>query len=77
MSTPEREWKHIQRRLRSIPVEEIGPRILAGERDGLWCLVARELQFVPANGSTCEVAVQTLTFPLRFSVNFAHYRDGD
>ncbi len=23
------------------------------------------------------VAVQTLTFPLRFSVNFAHYRDGD
>ncbi|AMV24448.1 hypothetical protein VT84_08625 [Gemmata sp. SH-PL17] len=54
MSTPERKWKHIQRRLRSIPVEEIAPRIAAEERHGLWCFVAHELEFIPRNGATCE-----------------------
>jgi hypothetical protein len=54
MSTPEREWKNVQRRLRSIPVEDIAGRAAAEERDGLWCLVADELRFVPADGGTCE-----------------------
>jgi GrpB-like predicted nucleotidyltransferase (UPF0157 family) len=54
MATPEEEWKHIQRRLRTIPVEEVAPRVAAEERDGLWCLVANELQFIPANGDACD-----------------------
>ena len=54
MATPQREWKHIQRQLRGIPVDEVGPRVTAWERDGLWCLIAGELTFVPADGGTSE-----------------------
>lgn len=50
MTTPQKEWKNIQRLLRTIPVEEVAPRVKAWEGVGLWCLVAGELSFVPANG---------------------------
>jgi hypothetical protein len=53
--TPQREWKRIQRQLRGIPTEEIGPVVAAEETDGLWCLVAGDLAFVPVDESTCEV----------------------
>jgi hypothetical protein len=52
MPTPQREAKHIQRQLRTIPVYAIAPRLLAEERDGLWCLVAGELEFVPVSGTS-------------------------
>jgi hypothetical protein len=53
MTTPHRQAKRLQRRLRSIPIEEVAPRVAAEERDGLWCLVDGELMFVPADGSDC------------------------
>jgi hypothetical protein len=50
--TPEREAKRVERLLRTIPVEAIAPDIAASEsvRDGLWCLVAGEVSFVPIHG---------------------------
>jgi hypothetical protein len=57
IATPQREWKHIERRLRGIPVDAIAPAVAAWETNGLWCLVAGELGFVPADGGGCEVCV--------------------
>jgi hypothetical protein len=54
MTTPQRDWKRIQRQLRAIPVDQIGPRVTAEERDGLWCLIAEQLTFVPVGGGDCE-----------------------
>jgi hypothetical protein len=50
--TPEREWKQVERALRTIPLNAIAPDIAAGEStgDGLWCLVAGEVSFVPIHG---------------------------
>jgi hypothetical protein len=50
--TPEREDKRTKRALRTIPVDAIAPEIAASEadRDGLWCLVSGDLEFVPAHG---------------------------
>jgi hypothetical protein len=58
MATPQREWKHIQRKLRGIPVDQIGPYVTAWERDGLWCLVAGYLTFVSADGSGGETTFE-------------------
>lgn len=51
--TREREWKHIQRKLRTIPLEAIAPAITNTEASGrgLWCLVDGELSFVPVSGN--------------------------
>ena len=55
MNTPEGEWKRTQRKLRSIPVDDIAPNIAADEeRGGLWCLVAGGLEFIPADGGECQ-----------------------
>jgi hypothetical protein len=50
--TPEREWKRVERALRTIPVEAIAPEIAANEEsgEGLWCLVGGEVSFIPAHG---------------------------
>jgi hypothetical protein len=50
--TWEREQKRVERALRTIPVEAIAPDIAASESpgDGLWCLVAGEVSWVPAHG---------------------------
>ena len=50
--TPEREGKRVLRTLRGIPVDAIAPDIAASEApgDGLWCLIAGEVAFVPAGG---------------------------
>jgi hypothetical protein len=56
MATPQREWKHIQRQLRRIPVDEVGPRVAAWEQSGLWCLVAGELTFVSPAGEMGETS---------------------
>jgi len=44
--------KQVKRAIRAIPVEAIAPSIKASESegDGLWCLVARKLEFVLASG---------------------------
>jgi hypothetical protein len=49
--TPEREAKHVQRALRTIPLDAIAPDIAVHESqgDGLWCLVAGEVSFVPTD----------------------------
>src|SRR5262245_656008 len=54
MGTPQRQWKHLERRLRKIPVEQIASSVAAFEREGrgLWCIVAGELVFVTANSNT-------------------------
>jgi hypothetical protein len=52
MSTPQREWKRVQRVLRNIPVEQIAPWLAAMEQNGLWCLIADELVFVSTHGGT-------------------------
>jgi hypothetical protein len=56
--TPHREAKHIERKLRTIPLEVIAPQIAANEAqgDGLWCLIGGEVSFVPVHGggtTTC------------------------
>jgi hypothetical protein len=50
--TPQREAKRVERMLRAIPAEAIAADIAASEsvRDGLWCLVAGEVAFVPTHG---------------------------
>ena len=50
--TPQREERRLQRALRTIPLDAIGPSIAAWEAssDGLWCLVSGEVSFVPAHG---------------------------
>jgi len=50
--TPQREAKHFQRALRTVPLDAITPDIAASESpsDGLWCLVGGEVSFVPAHG---------------------------
>jgi hypothetical protein len=50
--TPQREAKHVQRALRTIPVDAIAADIAASESpgDGLWCLVGGEVSFVPVHG---------------------------
>lgn len=52
--TPQQEHKRVQRALRVLPVEAIAPSVAAYESEGtgLWCLVANELSFVPADGGT-------------------------
>jgi hypothetical protein len=50
--TPELQGKRVQRAIRTIPVEQIAPVVRSWERDGMWCLVADELTFVPADGGT-------------------------
>jgi len=57
MATPQREWKHIQRKLRGIPVEQIAPDVAAMETNGMWCLVAGSLDFVLIDNSSCEVCI--------------------
>jgi len=52
--TPHRAAKHVQRTLRTIPVDAIAPHVAAMEAGGLWCIVAGGLEFVPADGGTCE-----------------------
>jgi hypothetical protein len=54
MSSPQRQSKHIQRQLRTIPVDAIASHVTAWERDGLWCLVGGELMFVPVDGGVGE-----------------------
>jgi len=51
-TTPQRRGKHVQRKLRTIPLDAIAPYIAASESTGrgLWCLVAREVTFVPVDG---------------------------
>jgi hypothetical protein len=50
--TLEREWKRLERALRTIPLNAIAPDIAASESagDGLWCLVAGDVSWVPAHG---------------------------
>jgi hypothetical protein len=67
--TPQRAAKHVQRALRAIPVDAVAPRVAAEERDGLWCLVADGLEFVPADGGTCETCWDD---PLEYA-QFARY----
>ena len=52
--TPERAAKHVQRALRSIPVDAVAPHVTAMETDGLWCVVDGWLEFVQAHGGMCE-----------------------
>lgn len=54
--TPQREAKHLQRALRTIPLEAVAPEIAASESpgDGLWCLVDGVVSFVPAHGGRTE-----------------------
>jgi hypothetical protein len=46
MVAPQREWKHIQRRLRKIPVDSVAPFFAATDVNGMWCMVAGELVHV-------------------------------
>src|SRR6478672_10521713 len=50
--TLRREDKHVQRTLRTVPIDAIAPDIAARESqgDGLWCLVGGEVSFVPVHG---------------------------
>jgi hypothetical protein len=50
-----RQGKRVQRALRAIPVEAIAPAVAAQEANGagLWCLVADDLVFIPADGGQC------------------------
>ncbi len=52
--TPQRAAKHVQRALRAIPVDAIAPRVTAEESCGLWCILPDGLEFIPADGGTCE-----------------------
>ncbi len=52
--TPQREAKHVQRALRVIPSDSIASHVAAMESDGLWCIVAGGMVFIPADGGTCE-----------------------
>jgi hypothetical protein len=54
--TPQRGAKHVQRALRTIPLDAIAPHVAAMESSGLWCIVASGLEFVPADGGTCETS---------------------
>ena len=47
-----RAHKRISRAIRTIPVDAIAPAVTADEQDGLWCIVADRLVFVPADGGT-------------------------
>ena len=51
--TRRREAKHVERAVRTIPVDAIEPDILAfeAEIEGLWCLVENEPSFVTASGA--------------------------
>jgi hypothetical protein len=69
MGSPERDWKHIQRRLRTIPVDEVAPRVAAWEQVGLWCLVAGELTLVSPAGARGET---TWDDPLEYAL-FVRY----
>ena len=61
MSTPQQEWKRLERRLRYIPVEQVAAEVAAEERDGMWCLVGGGLSFIPADGGTCETSWSDMT----------------
>lgn len=54
--TPQREAKRVQRALRTVPNEAIAPDIAASESsgDGMWCLVGREVSFIPIHGGRTE-----------------------
>jgi hypothetical protein len=54
--TPEWNFKRARRALRTVPVDAIAPVIAATESagDGLWCMVAGELSFVPSHGGGTE-----------------------
>ena len=55
MSTPQQDWKRLERRLRYIPVDRIAPRVAADERGGMWCVVGGMLQFVPVGRGVCDI----------------------
>ena len=52
--TPQRAAKQVQREMRTILVDAIAPSVAAMESGGLWCIVSGGLEFVPADGGTCE-----------------------
>jgi len=61
-----RDGKHVTRAIRNIPVDQVGPEIIAEEGDdGRWCMVAGELTFVMANGRSTET---TWDDPVKFAL---------
>src|SRR5262245_61415779 len=57
MTSPQREWRHLQRRMRGIPVEQIATFVASFENDGCWCLVSGDLVFVQSHVSDCEITL--------------------
>jgi hypothetical protein len=69
MGSAKRDGKQIQRRLRTIPVDEVAPRVVAWEHGRLWCLVAGELTLVSPAGGRGET---TWDDPLEYAL-FVRY----
>lgn len=69
MTTPDQDWKRVERKLRGIPVDRVGPSVTAWERDGLWCSVGGILTFVSADGADGETCLDD---PLEYA-QFVRY----
>lgn len=48
--TYERQAKRVLRKIRSIPVDAIESQVTENEQDGMWLIVADELEFVTVHG---------------------------
>ena len=50
-----RDAKRVQRAIRKIPVDDIGPQLAIYEgNDGRFCIIGNHLEFINANGRQCE-----------------------
>jgi len=55
VSTPQRDRKRLERRLRYIPVDRIAARVAADERAGMWLEVGGVVQFIPVGRGVCDI----------------------
>jgi hypothetical protein len=49
-----REAKHVERAIRTVPINEIASAVHSDERTGLWCIVDGKVEWVPVTGGRTE-----------------------